>query len=301
MAGKKQRARIKIQHKDTLFRGIFKVVRHFICLLRHCQNGYSQLTEDDLMLFDLDSSIAKRIRRNDVSYITKDNRLIILIEHQSTININIAFRLFLYYIELLQLWIKKNNINLYGQSKVPDLPVPEFYVAYNGTAPLKETCSIFNLEYNDIRIEMKVNIIDIRFEQLADHAPDNALAGYSYFYKVYDEIMETGVTPDEAFVKARDACMEQSYLQGIIEKEGFIVFYKDFLNYDTQLYEEGRAEGEARGLAQGKAQGLAQGKVQGFSLAQKIINMLKNNIPIQEIAEECKISESQVEELKLIL
>jgi len=75
------------------------------------------LTVDDIKAFDLESSIAIRIRRNDVSFITKDNRLIILIEHQSTLNPNMALRLFLYYIELLQLWIKGEGANLYGEKK----------------------------------------------------------------------------------------------------------------------------------------------------------------------------------------
>ena len=277
----KRKSKIKRQHKDTLFRGVFKIPKHFIYLLEHCRNKHNTLNEEDLTPFDLDSSITTRIRRNDVSYITKDNRLIILIEHQSTINANIAFRLFLYYIELLQLWIKINKINLYGQSKISNLPVPEFYVAYNGNATLKETISTFTLEYTDIKIEMSVNIIDISFDRLTDQTPENALAGYSYFYKIYDAHIKAGATTEEAFIKARETCMAQNYLKEFIDKEGFIVFYKDFLNYDTQLIEEGEAR--------------------GFSLAQEIIKLLKDNIPIGEIAARFKVPESQVEQFRLIL
>ena len=79
--------------------------------------------------------------------------------------------------------------------------------------------------------------------------------------------------------------MAQNYLKEFIDKEGFIVFYKDFLNYDTQLIEEGREEGKAR----------------GFSLAQEIIKLLKDNIPIGEIAARFKVPESQVEQFQLIL
>jgi|GEM_PF-3348546 len=79
--------------------------------------------------------------------------------------------------------------------------------------------------------------------------------------------------------------MSQNYLKEFIDKEGFIVFYKDFLNYDTQLIEEGREEGKAR----------------GFSLAQEIIKLLKENIPIGEIAARFKVPESQVEQFRLIL
>jgi len=69
-------------------------------MLRSCRDDQMPLMADDIQPFDLDSSIAVRVRRNDVSFITKDNRLIVLIGHQSSINPNMAFRLFLYFIEL---------------------------------------------------------------------------------------------------------------------------------------------------------------------------------------------------------
>ena len=121
---KKNGAQLKPQHRDTMFRWLFKDPKNFIDLLRRCSDDDINLTIDDIQPFDLDSELAVRIRRNDVSFITKDNRLLILIEHQSTQNPNMAFRLFLYYIELLQLWVKINNINLYGQQKIPQLPIP---------------------------------------------------------------------------------------------------------------------------------------------------------------------------------
>ena len=280
MKKRKRSTVIKVQHRDSLFRGIFKILKHFIALLKHCNPGRCDLTEDDIMLFDLDSSITERIRRNDVSFITKDNRLIILIEHQSTIGANIAFRLFLYYIELLQLWIKINNVNLYGKRKLPDFPLPEFYVAYNGNEPLKETQSTFNLEYTGIKIDIQVNIIDIRFDQLADQTPENALAGYSYFYKVYEEQMKTGANTEEAFTKARETCMEQDYLKGFIDKEGFILFYKDFLNYDAQLFEEGREEGREEGLLV------------------SALKFLQSGTSLADVIRVLGLSDNQVEELK---
>ena len=131
------RSNLKRKHKDTLFRAHFKIPENFLQLLNRCSGGNSTLTTNDITPFDLDSATAIRIRRNDVSFITNDNRLIILIEHQSTVNPNMALRLFLYYIELLQLWIKLNKVNLYVTTKMQNIPKPEFYVAYNGTEPLK--------------------------------------------------------------------------------------------------------------------------------------------------------------------
>ncbi|MDR0273156.1 MAG: hypothetical protein LBI27_07570, partial [Clostridiales bacterium] len=76
------------QPTDTMFRGIFINVENFLHLLKRCRNGNLDLSAEDLVPFDLNTEYAIRKRRNDVSFITKDNRLIILVEHQSTISAN---------------------------------------------------------------------------------------------------------------------------------------------------------------------------------------------------------------------
>jgi len=254
----------------------------------------SNLTADDIKPFDLDSNTTVRIRRNDVSFITADNRLIILIEHQSTINPNMAFRLFLYYIELLQLWIKLHEVNLYSTAKMQNIPKPEFYVAYNGNKPLRDNYSTFKLECDGIKIDVEVKIVDIHLKSLEDTTPNNALAGYAFFYKVYDEQRLLGLPNEDAFSKARQECMKSGYLNNFIDKEDFIMFYKDFLNYDTQLLAEGRAEGEAIGEAIGEARGRAEG-------AESTINVaIRSNVPfsiIETMAKESNVSRQRLDEL----
>jgi hypothetical protein len=176
------------------------------------------LTAADITPFDLESEITMRLWRNDVSFITKDNRIIILIEHQSTINPNMAARLYMYHNELLQLWLKQNEINLYGKQKIKDLPLAEFYVAYNGAEPLQEECSTFNYESECLKIDAKVKIINIHYDSLPDTAAENALAGYAYFYKIFDESKKNGSTTDEAFEIARKECLKNGYMMGFIDK-----------------------------------------------------------------------------------
>ena len=236
------------QHRDTLFRLLFKEPEHFLHLLRHCRGADAELVPDDIQPFDLDSPIVSRMRRNDVSFITKDNRLIILVEHQSTINPNMAFRLLLYYLDLVHLWINQNGIDVYSNKKILALPAPEFYVAYNGSATLQEDCSTFRLSYTGIEINVVVKIIDIRFNKLPSTASKDTLAGYSYFYSVYDQSILNGMTSQKAFEAARDQCVKSGYLLGVVDKEDFIMFYRDFMNYDAQVRSEERAAGESRGV-----------------------------------------------------
>jgi len=70
------------RHKDTLFRGLFIIPENFMYLLKKCSGGQTQLTKDDIVPFDLSTTYTKRQRWNDVSFLTKDDKLIIFVEHQ---------------------------------------------------------------------------------------------------------------------------------------------------------------------------------------------------------------------------
>ena len=267
-------------HKDSLFKDLFKDPSNFIQLLTHCRGTTPNLTPSDLQVFDLESMIAIRPQRNDVSFITTDNKLIILAEHQSTPCANMALRLFLYYLEMLQLWLKQNNIKLYGPTKISNLPLPEFYVAYNGKTQLDDTVSTFNIDCNNVKINVQVQIVDIHYNNLHDQAPTNYLAGYAFLYHHYDTAVKSGKTQLEAFTFARDMCIMHGYLQGIVQKEGFIMDYKDIFDRDLYLLEEGIAKGKAEGVIEAA------------------LKMLKKGLDLHFVADTLQLTETQLKQLK---
>jgi len=65
---------------------------------------------------------------NDLSF-TIDNRLVILIEHQSTINENIPLRLLMYIARVYEKIVYRKKLY---QTKLEKIPTPEFIVLYNG-------------------------------------------------------------------------------------------------------------------------------------------------------------------------
>ena len=271
-------------------------------LLETCKGKKLNLTEEDITPFDLDSAVAKRTRRNDVSFITNEGNLIILVEHQSTINPNMALRLFLYYNELLQLWIKLNGINIYSRRKLEKLPAPEFYVAYNGTEKLNANTSSFKIDHESIKIDITVKIANIHFDNLENTKTTNAVAGYAYFYKTYEAGVGSGLTTSQAFEQARYKCIETGYLTSFIEKEDFIMFYKDFLDYDKQLETEAleRAEDRAmeRGIAKGMEKGMEKGRAEGKEETIRIA--MQSGAPlalIATLAEKSNISKERLDEL----
>jgi hypothetical protein len=70
-------------------------------------------------------------RVNDISFEIGE-KLVVLIEHQSTINPNMAVRLLEYIARVYEKIL--NSKEMYSSRKI-QIPYPEFFVLYNGTAP----------------------------------------------------------------------------------------------------------------------------------------------------------------------
>ena len=76
------------------------------------------------------SSLIMRNRFNDLGFLVRD-RLLVLVECQSTFTENILIRFILYLADTYNRYISKMNLNVYGTKKVR-LPIPELYVIYHG-------------------------------------------------------------------------------------------------------------------------------------------------------------------------
>ena len=75
---------------------------------------------------------------NDISF-EIGGKLVVLIEHQSTINLNMALRLLMYIARVYEKIIEGRNVYSRKQFKIPR---PEFFVLYNGTDPYPDEKTI---------------------------------------------------------------------------------------------------------------------------------------------------------------
>ena len=71
------------------------------------------------------SRIIVREMYNDLGFIA-GNRLIVLVEEQSTWSVNIVVRFLMYLGETYRRYIEKNDLDLYTSKKL-ELPKPELY------------------------------------------------------------------------------------------------------------------------------------------------------------------------------
>lgn len=115
--------------KDSVFTNLFQDKKYLLQLYKALHPEDSDITEDEIedvtikhVLIDADY--------NDLGF-SVGNRLMVLVESQSTWTLNIIIRALMYLIQTYHDYFKRTNQNLYGSKKV-NMPKPELYVIYTG-------------------------------------------------------------------------------------------------------------------------------------------------------------------------
>jgi hypothetical protein len=144
---------------------------------------------------------------NDISF-EIGGKLVVLIEHESTLNPNMAFRLLLYIARVYEKIIGGKYI--YSTTKIA-IPQPEFFVLYNGPKPFpdEDTLKLSDMFMSTeslglpekaspvLELEVKVyNINEGKNESIAKKC--RILAQYSAFIAKAREFEKTGYTREEA-------------------------------------------------------------------------------------------------------
>ncbi|MBQ7528401.1 hypothetical protein IJT10_00660 [bacterium] len=120
---------LKRKVKDTVFSDLFRNPHYLRLLYLVLHPEDTSVTEEDLQDVTINNVITDA-QYNDLGFRVRD-RLIILVEAQSTWSPNIAIRLWFYLAETYDRYVQKHNLNLYSSKKCK-LPIPELYVIYTG-------------------------------------------------------------------------------------------------------------------------------------------------------------------------
>jgi len=206
---------------------------------------------------------------NDVSYLV-ENKIIFLIEHQSTINPNMPLRCLEYVSRLYEkLFESKEKYS----RKLLNIPTPEFYVFYNGLEPypcdktLKLSHAFIELTEQP-NLELIVKIVNIN--QHNEHPllemckPINE---YSIFVQTVREWK--AVDPVHGFQKAVEECIANNILREYLErkaKEVINMLLAEY-NYEEDIAVQRAEERElafAEGIEQGRSEGIEQGRSEGI-------------------------------------
>ena len=210
--------------KDSVFTKLFSdpdLLRDLYCAL-----GGVTLPSDIPVSINTLENVLYMDFYNDISF-EIGGKLVVLIEHQSTINPNMALRLLLYISRVLEKTIKGKS--LYSSKNV-SIPWPEFYVLYNGEKPYPDQ-KILRLSdlfekpqdlglpekvYPLLELEVKViNINEGRNEEIVNRC--KKLSEYSAFTaKAYAFLKELD-NKEEAVKKTVKYCRKNGILKEFLE------------------------------------------------------------------------------------
>jgi len=207
---------------------------------------------------------------NDVAFLIED-KLVVLIEHQSTLNENIPLRMLIYMAHEYELLT--SSMNLYKKKKVK-IPAPEFVVLYNGEKEmddyaemrLSEAFEFENEEPGVPSLELVVKAYNInKGRNVEIVSRSRSLSDYGEFIAEVRACSKS-MNLNKAVRAAVKNCVSRGILVDFLTRHGSEVEnmlltewnMKDALavSYDEGK-EDGVAVGEARIARQMKAEGFA--------------------------------------------
>ena len=145
--------------KDSVFTNLFKDKKYLIQLYQALHPDDKQTTEDDLKDITINHVLVDDIY-NDLGF-SVGNRLLILIEAQTTWTVNILFRILMYLVQTYREYFRVTEQDIYNSTKLK-MPKPELYVIYLGNRKEQPEEISFSEELfggEDICIDVKAKII----------------------------------------------------------------------------------------------------------------------------------------------
>lgn len=193
-------------------------------------------------------------RKNDMAFTVK-NRVLVISEHQSTVNYNMPLRDVIYYGRTMEKLVDPKALY---RRKLVTIPTPEFYVFYNGDEPFpSEQVLKLSDAYLDKSkppmLELTVNVININLPEnhtlLSQCRP---LYEYSWFIQRIKDYMAGGMERDTAITQTLKDCERESIMVDFVRKHGTEAVNMLFtqFNMDDALevrYEEGVEDGIEKG------------------------------------------------------
>jgi len=272
--------------KSSVFSFIFSkpdVLRELYCALE----GIT-LSRDVPVVINTLEDILFMDMNNDISFEIGE-KLVILIEHQSTINPNMALRLLMYISRVYEKIIDYKKI--YSSTKLL-IPKPEFFVLYNGVDPFpdEKTIKLSDLfkstegtEFPKNKfsvLELEVRIINInkgKNEEIARKC--QTLYQYSAFISKVREHLKKGLSLKEAIRKTVQYCRKYDILKELMEKHAkeIMSMLTTEWNWETakEVWQE---EAREKGLEEGLEKGREEGR-------EEILKLFEQGLSVDEIKE----------------
>jgi len=280
-------------YKDSVFRDLFTSWESPISLYNAL---FSSNVPLDAKVEHLQISNAMyQAFRCDLSFIVGDD-LVVIVEHQSTINLNMPIRLLLYIAKLYENILDEH---LRYNRSLKKIPTPRFAVLYNGKESFPERTELklsdaYILKDVGIQLELRVPVFNINYgynKEMMEQC--SSLKGYSYMEAGVRKYEEYG---DDKFAMAVEDCIKEGLLVDYLKKQ--IKRVRNMLqgeySFEKELEVRGleeREKGILIGLERGREEGI---EARTLALARSFRDM---GVSLDKVAKATGLREEEIKAL----
>ncbi len=275
-AEKKPEQVAKYTAKDSVFTSLFREPKYLLQLYQALHPEDLEATEDSIKNVTITNVLLDQYY-NDVGFQIGE-KLIILVEQQSSWSINIVVRCLLYLAQTYQEYFESTKQNVYGSKKL-ELPRPELYVIFTGNRKTRPEYLYLSKEF----FGGDDSVLDVKVKMIYDGKEGDIINQYVAFTKIYNEQVKLHGRTREAVLETIRICKNQNVLSEYLsgrEKEVVDIMMTLFNEeYILKTYVESR-EKEASEKAK-------------IGTAQRLHEM---GISLQDIAKACQVTVETVEQ-----
>jgi hypothetical protein len=210
--------------KDSIFTFLFGEPEYTMELYQALHPEDTTVKDSDVKLVTLQNVLANGLY-NDLGFQVRD-KLILLVEAQSTFSENIPLRMLLYLAATYKDYVEEHKLSLYREKKV-SIPRPELYVVYTGNKKhVPDELKLSSLFEGDSSVELSVKV-------LRDDGKGSIVDQYIAFSKIVDEQVKLHGRTDEALYETLRICRERKILKPFLDSRE-----KEVVDIMTALFDQ---------------------------------------------------------------
>ena len=201
-----QEVKAKRTAKNSVFLDLFQNKSYLLKLYKTLHPEDATATEDSLTDVTITNVLTDNLY-NDLGFIV-NNKLMILVEAQSTWTVNILVRVLLYLAQSYHEYFQRTSQDYYKSRKVR-MPKPELYVIFTGNKGRKPDKILLSEEFfkgADIDIEVKAKVI-------YESDTDDIINQYIIFCKVFNEQTKKHGMTQKAVTETIRICRDRNVLR----------------------------------------------------------------------------------------
>ena len=268
--------------KDSVFTNLFQDKKYLIQLYQALHPEDKEVTEDKLTDVTIENVLTDNIY-NDLGFMV-GNRLLILVEAQSTWTMNIIIRVLMYLMQTYHNYFERTKQSLYKSKKV-QIPMPELYVIYTGDRKTKPSEISLSKEF----FGGKECCLDVKVKMIYDGKEGDIINQYVLFTKVCNEQIALYGRTQKSILEAIRICKDRNVLREYLESREKEVVDIMMVLYDNEEIMRSYLESERHEAR------LKGGYEANIKTAERLLKMKK--LSFEEIAVGSGLSVEEIEEL----